>query len=241
MKKLFSLALAVLLCLGCLVPAFAADVRAPAAATEAPSDATQEQPQQETAPDAEQPALPEAYLKWAHGGQYDDRGAFDRAFRQYYAADPDVTIIDHMVYVKSTMWSGWNKKVDCYRLIDFFDSDAAEAAATELCVPAEAGGLPVTMLAYNMTNPALTDTDQAFSNNTVQKVTIEEGFTSVVSLVSSFWMVMCEERLARYQGRAPRTARVRSTLLPCSVSPGTSMVTVTPCSPMYSVESMERA
>ncbi|MBQ7597646.1 MAG: leucine-rich repeat domain-containing protein [Clostridia bacterium] len=179
MKKLFSLALAVLLCLGCLVPAFAADVSAPAAATEAPSDATQEQPQQETAPDAEQPALPEAYLKWAHGGQYDDRGAFDRAFRQYYAADPDVTIIDHMVYVKSTMWSGWNKKVDCYRLIDFFDSDAAEAAATALCVPAEAGGLPVTMLAYDQTIPALTDAGQAFSNSTVKKVTIAEGFTVV--------------------------------------------------------------
>ena len=72
MKRLLSLFLCVLLCFGCLVPAFAEEDAEPATTAA----------EETTSAESEAPELPEAYLKWAHGGQYDDRGAFDRAFRR---------------------------------------------------------------------------------------------------------------------------------------------------------------
>lgn len=159
MKNLIALFLAALLCLCCFVPAFAKDAGAASQATDA-------------AP------LPEAYLKWAHGGPYDDRGAFDRSFRQYYAADPDVEIINNMVFLKGTV-NQYPSKETGYRLIDFFATDELERTVKTLRIPAEMNGLRVMILPVCQTNPPIDDPDAAVSNDSVTKVILDEGFTAV--------------------------------------------------------------
>ncbi len=172
MKKLISLALAVFLCLSCLVPAFAEEPEPTTAAPDA-TQATTEPPEETT----EAPALPEAYLKWAHGDEYSDRGAFDRSFRQYYTEDPDVEIIDGMVFFKTPV-RRFRPTELCYRLIDYFASDELERTVTELRIPGEVKGCPVSLLAYDQTVPWPEKNETPFSNDTVTKVVLGEGITT---------------------------------------------------------------
>ena len=173
MKKLLAFLLAALLCLSCLVPAFAEEPEPTTAAPDA-TQATTEPPEETT----EAPALPEAYLKWAHGGPYDDRGAFDRSFRQYYAADLDVEIINNMVFLKGTV-NQYPSKETGYRLIDFFATDELERTVKTLRIPAEVNGLRVMILPVCQTDPPIDDPDAAVSNDSVTKVILDEGFTEV--------------------------------------------------------------
>ena len=172
MKKLISLLLAMLLCLGCLVPAFAEEPEPTTAAPDA-TQATTEPPEETT----EAPALPEAYLKWAHGNEYSDRGAFDRSFRQYYTQDPDVEIIDGMVFFKTPV-RRFRPTELCYQLIDYFATDELERTVTELRIPGEVKGCPVSLLAYDQTVPWPEKNETPFSNDTVTKVVLGEGITT---------------------------------------------------------------
>ena len=165
MKKIISLLLALLLCLGCLMPAFAKDAAEPAGTTEA-------------AKTSEEPALPEEYIRWAHGGPYTDRGTFDRSFRTWYTRDPDIEIVDHMVFFKAPKYS-WRPDQYIYRLIDFFDSDETERTATSLNIPAVVNGFPITVVGYNQCSYTAAAPDPAFANDTVKKVTVAEGLLNV--------------------------------------------------------------
>ncbi len=170
MKKLIALLLVLLLCLSYFVPAFAEDAPPEAAVNEETASAAAES--------TEASELPEAYLKWAHGGPYDDRGAFDRSFRQYYAADPDVEIINNMVFLKGTV-NQYPSKETGYRLIDFFATDELERTVKTLRIPAEVNGQRVMILPVCQTNPPTDDPDDSVSNGTVTKVILNEGFTAV--------------------------------------------------------------
>ena len=150
MKKLISLLLALLLCLCCLVPAFAQDAA----------------------------SLPEEYIKWAHGGPYTDRGTFDRSFRAWYTCDPDIEIIDHMVFFKAPKYS-WRPDQYIYRLIDFFDSDETESTTTALNIPAVVNGCSVTVVGYNQCGYTAAAPDPAFANDIVKNVTVAEGLLNV--------------------------------------------------------------
>ena len=198
MKKLIALLLVMLLCLNCLVPAFAEDAPPEAAANEETVSAAAES--------TEAPELPEAYLKWAHGNEYSDRGAFDRSFRAFYTQDPDIEIIDHMVFFKAPV-SRFRPNEFSYRLIDFFDSDETERTATVLHIPATVNGLPVTVLPCDQTVPLPAKDEAAeFANDKVTKVILDEGITAVPSFAFRNFTALKTVRLPASVGSIGRSS-----------------------------------
>ena len=120
---------------------------------------------------------------WKHPQETDDSPRFDRAFRQFYAADPELTIVDHIVYLQTEMTVRENKKWvkrPCYCIVDYFDTDAAEAAATKLVLPREVNGLPVwDIFMRHVSQWSAGVSDGGFTNDTVETVVLKDGWTAV--------------------------------------------------------------
>ena len=201
MKKLISFLLAILICLGCLVPAFAEETADPTETTEAAqtTSADEEETAAPTADTSGDPMGPEAasepefeedyyyseayytslesqYIRWK--GDRGDNARYHRAYRQFYATDPDLTIVDHMVFKKheKTRWSE-----AYYALLDYFDTDEAEALAWTLKIPSEVNGLPVSLRLYGDDDYADGFFYNCYSNDTVHEIILDEGFTGVAS------------------------------------------------------------
>ena len=114
------------------------------------------------------------YARWK--GRFDDRVRYKREFRKFYADDPELTIVDHLVLLKNEA-TRYSKA--SYTLLDYFDTDEAEAAATTLRLPCEIDGLPVNFYFYCDSDYSAGVYDSGYTNDTVTKVILEEGFTGV--------------------------------------------------------------
>lgn len=112
------------------------------------------------------------WYAWKHKDEDHTRG-FDRSLRYLYANDPELIIDNHIVYCKST----FNNQDYCY-IVDYFDSDEAEAAATELFLPKEVQGIPVvgTSMYFEGEDDYYSG---GYKNDQVKIITIEDGWTSV--------------------------------------------------------------
>ena len=198
MKKLISLFLAALLCFGCLVPVFAeetveSETTTAAEETTAAATDTSWDPQVPSSSDPdfledEYNSLQSQYARWK-----DDRGdnaRYHRAYRQFYATDPDLTIISHMVFKKheKTRWSE-----AYYALLDYFDTDEAEALAWTLRIPSKVNDLPVVLRLAGDDEYVDGCFYNGYSNDTVRKIILDEGFTYVDSFAftnfTSLWSV----------------------------------------------------
>ena len=199
MNKLISFFLAALLCLGCLVPAFAeetveseittaAEEETTAAATDTSWDPQVPSHDDPDFLEDEYNSLQSQYVRWKS-----DRGEnarYHRAYRQFYATDPDLTIISHMVFKKheKTRWSE-----AYYALLDYFDTDEAEALAWTLRIPSKVNGLPVVLRLAGDDEYVDGCFYNGYSNDTVRKIILDEGFTYVDSFAftnfTSLWSV----------------------------------------------------
>ena len=143
--------------------------------TTAAPDETQATTVQPTEEDGDSP-LRESYETWK--GDRGDNARYHRAYRKFYANDPDLTIVDHMVFkkVEATRWSK-----AYYALIDYFDTDEAEATATTLRIPSEINGLPVALDLAGDDDYVDGPFYNGYRNDTVRLVVLEEGFTGVAS------------------------------------------------------------
>ena len=186
MKKLITLLLALLLCLSCLVPAFAEDAAKPETQAAFAEEGTAGS-SRETAvgpKDTKTAALKRQYEEWKFNREFfDDRYGYNKDFRQFYAEDPALTVVDHMVFLKveATRWTEAH-----YALIDYFDTDEAEAAATTLRIPAKVNDLPVWIVMYDWSDWADGIYGTGYSNDTVTKVILEEGVGAAAYAFKNF-------------------------------------------------------
>lgn len=186
MNKLISFFLAILLCLSCLVPAFALD-----AAVQEQNEAQDAETTAAADPEfleGEYNTLQSQYAEWKS-----DRGEnarYHRAYRQFYATDPDLTIVGHMVFQKHEK-KRWSEAY--YALLDYFDTDEAEALAWTMRIPSEVNGLPVSLRIYGDDDYADGFFYNGYNNDTVRKIILDEGFTYVDSFAftnfTSLWSV----------------------------------------------------
>ena len=189
MKHLVYLLLCLLLCAGVLL--------LPASAEVLPDDtaAAQAAPAAEEAPAATSrlkdpdsmsleeintwyPTLQGRYFRWKPTGvnRFGERSRYNKKYRRFYAIDPAVTIVNHMVFckVEATNWRG-----AYYALIDYFDTDEAESAARTLRIPSKLNGLPVDLYLYGENEWTAGLYYCGYSNNTVTKIILDDGFTGV--------------------------------------------------------------
>ena len=109
------------------------------------------------------------------------RNQFRRSDRSRYAEDPCVTIQDHIVYllVRDLDYNRRPISEPYYVVIDYFDSDEAEAAAKKLHIPATVNGIPVSGSYFYYLNEYESPWPIGYSNDTVTSVTIDEGVTAL--------------------------------------------------------------
>ncbi|MBQ7597647.1 MAG: leucine-rich repeat domain-containing protein [Clostridia bacterium] len=160
-------------------PAPTNEVTRPAAGetetTTAAPDETQATTVQPTEEDGDS-SLRESYETWK--GDRGDNARYHRAYRKFYATDPDLTIVDHMVFKKHEK-TKWNEAY--YALLDYFDTDEAEATTVKLRIPSKVNGLPVSLRLYGDDDYVDGYFYNGYSNDTVRLVVLEEGFTGVAS------------------------------------------------------------
>ena len=120
----------------------AVDEKEPTTAAPAPAAGEETTAAESAAPEQTvSKALKNQYNAWKFFREFlDERGSYNKAFRRLYADDPDLTVVDHLVFLKV---QGDRSIEPHYALVDYFDTDEAEAAATTLHIPAKVNGLPV--------------------------------------------------------------------------------------------------
>ena len=122
------------------------------------------------------------YYHWRSSVSY-ARIQYEKAFRAFYADDPDLLIEDHFVFKKvhTVVYENRKRVKRTYAVIlDYFDTDEAEAFCTTLRIPAELDGDSVLI---NMCCDLYDDMDATasigYANDTVKKLVLEEGPTAV--------------------------------------------------------------
>ena len=160
MKRLVFILLGILLLLGVAVlPAAAEDATAPEPTVQTQEEIPPLSPYE--APDRRdyegtdlnydsvkynwEASLIGTYYRWTRKDNWGNPAKFDRAFRQFYADDPLLMIENHIVYMKKWETNREGQPVgDPFLVVlDYFDTDEAEAETTMVTVPAVACGLPV--------------------------------------------------------------------------------------------------
>ncbi len=120
------------------------------------------------------------YYFWSRGGAK-QRPKYSRSFRQYYANDPLLTIVDHMVLMRCqyTDYKGRPSGNPYYQLLDYFDTDEAEQNTTTLRIPAKVDDLPVTLFLYRTVKHSNARLDSGYTNSTVKKVIFAQGVQNI--------------------------------------------------------------
>ena len=120
------------------------------------------------------------YYFWSRGGAK-QRPKYSRSFRQYYANDPLLTIVDHMVLMRCqyTDYKGRPSGNPYYQLLDYFDTDEAEQNTTTLRIPAKVDDLPVTLFLYRTVKHSNARLDSGYTNSTVKKVIFAQGVSNI--------------------------------------------------------------
>ena len=152
----------------------AVDEKEPTTAAPAPAAGEETTAAESAAPEQTvSKALKNQYNAWKFFREFlDERGSYNKAFRRLYADDPDLTVVDHLVFLKV---QGDRSIEPHYALVDYFDTDEAEAAATTLHIPAKVNGLPVWIVMYRWSDWADGIVGSGYSNNTVTEVILDEG------------------------------------------------------------------
>ena len=122
------------------------------------------------------------YYNWRMTQYYGDREAYDPAFRAFYADDPDLKIKDHLVYrlTETETWVNRQRVKQTYAVIlDYFDTDEAAQATATLRIPATLDGCPTSTYMYLPSEWSAGMSDSCYTNDTVKKLVLEEGITSI--------------------------------------------------------------
>lgn len=137
------------------------------------------------------------YGKYYNWSRYlnDDWVHYDPAFRAFYADDPELVISDHFVYRLRDVTRYENKKrvttTEAY-LLDYFDTAAAAEATTTLRIPAKIDGYPLNLYMYRSSYESSGLIDSGYTNDTVKKLILAEGITSVSAYAFSGFTALKE-------------------------------------------------
>ena len=143
------------------------------------------------------------YYNWRcqnRGSYVDEREKFDPAFRAFYADDPDLKIKDHIVYQIMEITTYQNRKAvksKIAMIFDYFDTDKIAKKTTTLRIPATIDGLPVATFMHSYTDWSAGDPDSGYTNNSVKKLILEEGITSIGKFAFSGFTALKAVRLPK--------------------------------------------
>lgn len=128
------------------------------------------------------------YCNWKGDVTY-ARAQYERAFRAFYADDPELLIKDHFVYkrLRTVVYENRKRVRRTYAVIlDYFDTDEAESFCTTLRIPAQIDGDSVLIdMCCDLYDDMDATASIGYSNDTVKKLVLEAGPTAVSSYAFS--------------------------------------------------------
>ena len=120
------------------------------------------------------------YFRWTRYDAWGAKAKFDPAFRPFYADDPLLVIDNHIVYLKGDLTDRRGRPTGKIGLsvLDYFDTDEAQAATTKVTVPAFVGDLPVVGIYGGRTDGEMMPWS-AYSNDTIRTIVVKAPLTAV--------------------------------------------------------------